>query len=378
MRPPEPRAPVSRARSTRTRTSTARSRRSACRRRRRRRANFVEILERVWWRLDRALDAAALRAGARLYAAEALLAGTTDAGRSPRVARASSRARSTCWPTRASELGIRAVLCYGATERNGGREEAAARARASAARFARANRRPLVRGVVGLHASFTVSDETVARGGRGCARELGTVMHVHLAEDRADVEDARARGYAGPLERLLALGAAARPARSSRTACTSTPAQVRAAREARRCGSCRTRARTRTTASATPRRSAASRRVALGTDGFPADMRGRARRAAAHRARARATPRRRRRWRGRLEAARTLIERAIPGDDPPATGCGTAPRARRPRAPSSASRSAAASVVEHGRLVHADLEEICARGRARPAARCGAAWRRFP
>ena len=37
--------------------------------------NFIEILEQVWWRLDRALDAHSLRAAARLYAAEALLAG---------------------------------------------------------------------------------------------------------------------------------------------------------------------------------------------------------------------------------------------------------------------------------------------------------------
>jgi cytosine/adenosine deaminase-related metal-dependent hydrolase len=44
-------------------------------------------------------------------------------------------------------------------------------------------------------------------------------MHVHVAEDGADVEDARRRGYAGPLERLLALGALP-PDRSSRTACT--------------------------------------------------------------------------------------------------------------------------------------------------------------
>ena len=39
--------------------------------------NFVQILERVWWRLDRALDERALRASARLYAAESLLFGTT-------------------------------------------------------------------------------------------------------------------------------------------------------------------------------------------------------------------------------------------------------------------------------------------------------------
>ncbi len=37
--------------------------------------NFVEILEQVWWRLDRAIDADSLRASARLYAAEALLYG---------------------------------------------------------------------------------------------------------------------------------------------------------------------------------------------------------------------------------------------------------------------------------------------------------------
>src|SRR5208283_1137153 len=34
-----------------------------------------------------------------------------------------------------------------------------------------------------------------------------TVVHVHVAEDRADVDDARRRGYIGPLERLAALGA---------------------------------------------------------------------------------------------------------------------------------------------------------------------------
>ena len=68
-------------------------------------------------------------------------------------------------------------------------------------------RRPhLLRGLVGLHASFTVSDETVREAGE-LARELGTVVHVHVAEDLADVDDARRRGAAGPLERLLSLGA---------------------------------------------------------------------------------------------------------------------------------------------------------------------------
>ena len=64
----------------------------------------------------------------------------------------------------------------------------------------------LVRGLVGLHASFTVSDDTIREAGE-LARELGTVLHVHVAEDRADLDDARRRGYAGPLERLMALDA---------------------------------------------------------------------------------------------------------------------------------------------------------------------------
>lgn len=167
-------------------------------------ANFLQILERVWWRLDRALDAPTLRAAARLYVAEALLCGTTvlvDHHESPAFIDGSLDVLADA----CQELGMRAVLCYGATERNGGRDEAR-RGLAENRRFLASNRRPLVRGAVGLHASFTVSDETIREAGELC-RELGTVLHVHAAEDRADVDDARRRGYAGPLERLEALQA---------------------------------------------------------------------------------------------------------------------------------------------------------------------------
>jgi cytosine/adenosine deaminase-related metal-dependent hydrolase len=166
--------------------------------------DFLQILERVWWRLDRALDEASLRASARLYAAESLLAGTTtliDHHESPRfIVRSLDVLADAC-----QEIGIRAVLCYGATERNGGREEARL-GLAECRRFLRDNDRPLVTGVVGLHASFTVSDETIREAAELC-RELDTVLHVHLAEDGADVEDAKERGYPGPLERLLHFGA---------------------------------------------------------------------------------------------------------------------------------------------------------------------------
>ncbi len=217
--------------------------------------------------MDRALDADSLRASALYYGAEALLAGTTtlvDHHESPGFIEGSLDVLADA----CQELGMRAVLCYGATERNGGREEAR-RGLAECRRFIRANRRPLVRGVVGLHASFTVSDDTVREAGELC-RELDTVVHVHLAEDGADVADAKERGYEGPLERLLELEALP-PGSILAHGVWLDRDQVRRVAEAglwlvqnprsnhgNRVGY--------------PRALAQSRRVALGTDGYPARM----------------------------------------------------------------------------------------------------------
>jgi len=166
--------------------------------------NFVQILERIWWRLDRALDEASLRAAARFYVAQSLLSGTTtlvDHHESPGlIAGSLDVLGDVC-----AELGCRALLTYGATERNGGAEEGAA-GLAECRRFVQSNTRPHIQGLIGLHASFTVSDETIRAAGRLC-RELGTQLHVHVAEDLADVEDARRRGYRDPLDRLLSLNA---------------------------------------------------------------------------------------------------------------------------------------------------------------------------
>ena len=52
-------------------------------------------------------------------------------------------------------------------------------------RFIESNTRPLVRGAVGLHAAFTVSDATIKAAGE-LARELGVPIHVHVAEDVCD------------------------------------------------------------------------------------------------------------------------------------------------------------------------------------------------
>lgn len=231
-------------------------------------ANFLEVLELVWWRLDRALDERALRASARYYVAEALRLGTTalvDHHESPNFIEGSLDVLADA----CQELGMPALLCYGATERNGGREEAR-RGLAECRRFICANDRPLVRGVVGLHASFTVSDETVREAGALC-EELGTVLHVHLAEDRADVEDAWRRGYEGPLRRLTTLGALPRGSILAHgvhlTASEVMETQVRG------CWLVQNPRSNRGNRVGYPAALAESARVALGTDGYPSDPR---------------------------------------------------------------------------------------------------------
>ncbi|HEY3383213.1 MAG TPA: amidohydrolase family protein [Vicinamibacterales bacterium] len=229
---------------------------------------FAQILEQIWWRLDRALDEASLRAAARFYVAHAARAGTSilvDHHESPGFIDGSLDVLAEA----CTEFGARAVLSYGATERNGGRDEAR-RGLAECRRFILANRRPGVAGVVGLHASFTVSDETIREAGRLC-RELGTVLHVHVAEDSADVEDARQRGYAGPLERLFALDAL--PAGSILAhGVYLTAAQVGAASDAG-CWFVQNPRSNRNNRVGYPAAIRSASRVALGTDGFPSDMR---------------------------------------------------------------------------------------------------------
>jgi len=226
----------------------------------------VQILERVWWRLVRALDRASMRASARLYVAESLLYGTTtliDHQESPNLIEGSLDILADA----CQELGMPALLCYGATERNGGREEGR-RGLAECRRFIRENRRPLVRGLVGLHASFTVSDDTVREAGQLCD-ELGTVLHVHLAEDRLDVEDAWRRGYEGPLRRLVTLKALPRGSILAHGVHLTASEVLEAS--ARGCWLVQNPRSNRGNRVGYPRYLAESGRVALGTDGYPSD-----------------------------------------------------------------------------------------------------------
>ena len=167
-------------------------------------SNFVEILQRVWWRLDRALDEDMNRASALVGGAEALLAGTTtiiDHHASPN----SIEGSLDVYAGALESLGVRSVLAYEVTDRDG--PERAAAGVEENRRFLRtAGDRPLTRGLVGAHASFTLSDDTIALLVE-VARDAETGVHVHVAEDAADETDSVARFGRRVVPRLAALGA---------------------------------------------------------------------------------------------------------------------------------------------------------------------------
>ena len=85
---------------------------------------FTEILQRVWWRLDRALDEPAIRASALRGGLDALRAGTTtivDHHASPNAIDGSLDIIADAL----AELGVRSVLCYEVTDRDGPERAAA-------------------------------------------------------------------------------------------------------------------------------------------------------------------------------------------------------------------------------------------------------------
>lgn len=167
--------------------------------------SFKEILERLWWRLDVALDEQTLRASAEAVLLDALECGVTtliDHHESPHFIDGSLDVIADA----ARRIGVRLVACYGSTDRHG--PEGAKAGLRENERFAKAVASdPLVHAMVGLHACFTVSDDTLLAHAE-LARALGVGVHVHAAEDAIDVGAAIKLNHVGALNRktLLAHG----------------------------------------------------------------------------------------------------------------------------------------------------------------------------
>ncbi len=165
-------------------------------------ANFVQVLERLWWKLDRALSEEDVTVSAQIPVIECIRNGTTtviDHHASPSCREGSlDRIEKVV-----RQGGIRASLCYEVSDRNvkgGGIAENE--------RFIKKVGKGdgKIAAMMGLHASFTVSDESVERC-VGIARDHGVGCHIHVAEDAADRKDSVDKFGVPTVARLQRLGA---------------------------------------------------------------------------------------------------------------------------------------------------------------------------
>lgn len=164
-------------------------------------SNFVEILQRLWWKLDKALSEEDITLSTQIPLIECIRNGTTtiiDHHASP-----SMRDGSLDLIEKAvREAGLRASLCYEVSDRN---EPGAGIAENE--RFIKKVGKGdgQIAAMMGLHASFTVSDETVEKC-VGIAEDAGVGCHIHVAEDAADREDSITKYGTPTVNRLQGLG----------------------------------------------------------------------------------------------------------------------------------------------------------------------------
>ena len=178
--------------------------------------DFPEILRKLWWRLDRALTLEDVRYSALVCLADAIKHGTTtliDHHASPNAIDGSLDVIAKA----VQHAGLRACLCYEVTDRDGPeRAQAGIRenlrfAKSQATGYSprsaaqRDHRRRQISSSFGLHASLTLSDETLADC-VAAAQELDTGFHIHAAEGIADQEDSLRRSGKRVIERLAHAG----------------------------------------------------------------------------------------------------------------------------------------------------------------------------
>lgn len=162
--------------------------------------DFPEILKKLWWPLDRSLDTEAVRFSALVCLVDAIKHGTTtliDHHASPNAIDGSLDQIADA----VDKSGLRGVLCYEVTERDG-LEKANAGINENVRFLKRlaSNPHPRLAGTFGLHAGLTLSGITL-QACRAAAPE-GTGFHIHIAEHEADEYDSLSKTEMRVVDRL--------------------------------------------------------------------------------------------------------------------------------------------------------------------------------
>ena len=146
---------------------------------------FLEILDGLWWTIDRNLDNDLTKLSAEATYLECIKNGVTtifDHHASFGEISGSLFAIEEA----AREFGVRSALCYEISDRDG-KEKALASIKENVdfAKHALSLKDDFIKGMMGMHASFTISDETMELCRQEKPKEIG--YHIHVAEDILDL-----------------------------------------------------------------------------------------------------------------------------------------------------------------------------------------------
>ncbi len=149
---------------------------------------FSEILEGLWWRLDKTLDLEDVYYSAAIPLIEGIRNGVTtvfDHHASPYAVEGSLSMIQEA----GHDLGVRLSTCYEVSDRDGIQSaEAGIRENMASIEAGKKDDTDMFKGMFGLHASMTVSDATMDKCLSAMAGE-DAGFHVHMAEGIEDVED---------------------------------------------------------------------------------------------------------------------------------------------------------------------------------------------
>ena len=166
--------------------------------------NFYEILDGMWWKLDRELTLEDTKASAYATYLECIRNGVTtvfDHHASYKEIPGSLFAIAEC----AKEMGIRSCLCYEVSDRDGEVKcDEAIKENADFIRYCQEQNDPMFSAMFGMHALFTISDKTFEKCVK--ANDGRTGYHIHICEGLNDVEDSCDNYHMLPVDRLVKWG----------------------------------------------------------------------------------------------------------------------------------------------------------------------------
>lgn len=144
--------------------------------------NFQNVLHNLWWKLDRALDSEMIVASAQMATLESIRNGVTYIFDHHSSQNEISGSLSTIKNV-LHEFGLRGVLCFESTDRNG--SELALNGLNENKNFFTSQLNGDFHGMLGLHASFTLSDDLLSEA-RNLQKQYELGIHIHVAEDECD------------------------------------------------------------------------------------------------------------------------------------------------------------------------------------------------